>query len=64
MNKSTTGDGFKQGINYIDGFAALRGGKSQADARRIGRAARQWYEPHSIDAQVATLKKLSMESRS
>jgi hypothetical protein len=63
-NKSTTGDGFKQGINYIDGFAALRGGKSQADARRIGRAARQWYEPHSIDAQVATLKKLSMESRS
>lgn len=56
-------DGFLLGINYLDGFDALGGEKSGFDPRRIGRAARQWYEPHSIDAQIATLKKLSTEAR-
>ena len=55
----TARDGFQPGTNYIDGFDALVGGKSSFDARRIGQAARKWYEPHSIDAQVATLKSLS-----
>jgi hypothetical protein len=59
----TARDGFQPGINYIDGFEALGSGKSVLDARRIGLAARQWYEPHSIDAQIATLKKLSTEAR-
>ncbi len=55
-------DGFQPGVNYLDGFDALESGKSELNARLIGRAARQWYEPHSIDAQVATLKKLSTET--
>lgn len=59
----TPRDGFQPGANYLDGFDALAGGKSKLNARSIGRAARQWYEPHSIDAQVATLKKLSIETR-
>ena len=62
--ESAARDGFQPGINYIDGFHALSGGKSSFDARLIGRAARLWYEPHSIDAQIATLKKLSTEARS
>ncbi|MGI4778477.1 MAG: hypothetical protein ACRYGA_10250 [Janthinobacterium lividum] len=57
-------DGFQPGVNYFDGFDALGRGKSQFDARSVGRAARQWYEPHSIDAQIATLMKLSTEARS
>ena len=57
----TARDGFQPGVNYLDGFGGLEGGKSELNARLIGRAARQWYEPHSIDAQVATLKKLSTE---
>lgn len=59
----TVRDGFQPGGNYIDGFDALLGGKSELNARVIGQAARQWYEPHSIEAQVATLKKLSLEAR-
>jgi hypothetical protein len=59
----TLRDGFQPGVNYMDGFDALIGGKSELNARSIGQAARKWYEPHSIDAQVQTLRQLSTEAR-
>jgi hypothetical protein len=59
-------DGLRAGVNYAAGFGALDAlgtGDLLAQAARIGRAARQWYEPHRVDAHVDALKTLSAEAR-
>ncbi|HUD32763.1 MAG TPA: hypothetical protein VMR43_07050 [Variovorax sp.] len=61
-----THDGLQAGVNYADGFDAFPKtgeGDLSAHAARIGRAARQWYEPHRVDAHVDALKKLHAEAR-
>jgi len=52
-------DGLLAHVNYVPGFAALE----HADARSIGREARQWYEPHCVDAHVAALRSMRSEAR-
>ncbi|HEY2256431.1 MAG TPA: hypothetical protein VGI11_12405, partial [Variovorax sp.] len=54
-------DGLQANVNYAKGFEALD--DAGFDARAIGRAARQWYEPHRIDAHVAALRTLISEAR-
>jgi hypothetical protein len=56
-------DGLLPGVNYVAGFGGLEAGDAAAQAARIGRAARLWYEPHCVDAHVAALKNLSTEAR-
>ena len=59
-------DGLRAGVNYAAGFGALDAlgtGDFLAQAARIGRAARQWYEPHRVDAHVDALKTMSTEAR-
>ena len=61
-----THDGLQAGVNYAGGFEAFAKtgeGDLSAHAARIGRAARQWYEPHRVDAHVDALKKLHAEAR-
>lgn len=62
----TRHDGLEAGVNYaggFDAFAKMGEGDLSAHAARIGRAARQWYEPHRVDAHVDALKKLHAEAR-
>ncbi|MDM0084457.1 hypothetical protein QTI17_28030 [Variovorax sp. J31P179] len=51
-------DGLVANFNYLPGFAALE----NVDARTVGRQARQWYEPHCVDAHVAALRAMRSEA--
>ncbi|MBB3179449.1 hypothetical protein [Variovorax sp. Sphag1AA] len=52
-------DGLSPNVHYIPGFEALA--TSAANARAIGREARDWYEPHRIDAHIAALQTMAAE---
>lgn len=52
-------DGLVANLNYLPGFAALE----NVDAGTVGRQARQWYEPHCVEAHVAALRAMSSEAR-
>jgi len=52
-------DGLSPDVHYIPGFDALDA--SIPAARTIGREARNWYEPHRIDAHIAALKTMAAE---
>jgi hypothetical protein len=52
-------DGMVANINYVAGFAALE----NIDANSIGRQAREWYEPHCVEAHVAAVRTMSDEAR-
>ncbi|MGJ7508030.1 hypothetical protein [Variovorax sp. GT1P44] len=54
-------DGLTANVHYAAGFTALD--SSIIDARAVGRAARQWYEPHSVSAHVSALRALITEAR-
>jgi hypothetical protein len=56
-----THDGLEANVHYAAGFGALD--PSSIDARSIGRAAREWYEPHCVNAHVAALRTLITEAR-
>jgi hypothetical protein len=53
-------DGLTANVHYARGFGALE--EATIDARRVGREARKWYEPHRIDAHVAALRELAMNA--
>jgi hypothetical protein len=52
-------DGLVANLNYLPGFSALE----NFDAGVVGRQARQWYEPHCVEAHVAALRALCSEAR-
>lgn len=52
-------DGLIANVNYVAGFPAL----DATDPSAIGRAARQWYEPHCVAAHVEALRCMSGEVR-
>lgn len=52
-------DGLRPSVHYAAGFASLD--PATSDTLAIGREARQWYEPHRIDAHVSALKTLVTE---
>jgi hypothetical protein len=54
-------DGLQANEHYAAGFGALDA--SIIDSRRIGRAAREWYEPHCVNAHVTALRTLITEAR-
>lgn len=56
-----THDGLVAGRHYAAGFESL--GQPGFDARRIGHAARDWYQPHCLAAHVAALGAMRSESR-
>lgn len=52
-------DGLVANLNYLPGFGAL----GNVDAASVGRQARQWYEPHCVEAHVAALRAMCSEAR-
>lgn len=50
-------DGLRPNVHYASGFEAL--GDSFIDSRTVGRAARKWYEPHSVQAHVEALRSMT-----
>lgn len=52
-------DGLTPNVHYAAGFGSLD--LASSDTRAIGREARQWYEPHRIDAHVSALRTLVTE---
>ncbi|SEA34066.1 hypothetical protein [Variovorax sp. YR216] len=52
-------DGLSPHVHYVPGFDTLDG--SISNAKVIGREAREWYEPHRIDAHVAALQAMAAE---
>jgi hypothetical protein len=53
-------DGMQPNVEYAAGFEALDGSRG-VDPWLIGRAARRWYEPHSVAAHTAALQALCNE---
>ncbi|MDM0104784.1 hypothetical protein QTH97_07560 [Variovorax sp. J22R24] len=56
-----THDGLTANVHYAAGFDALEA--SAIDPRSVGLAARQWYEPHCVNAHVNALRTLITEAR-
>lgn len=54
-------DGLQANVHYARGFESLEG--PVVDPRVVGRKARQWYEPHCVDAHVTALSTLITEAK-
>lgn len=54
-------DGLTANVHYAAGFDALEA--SGIDSRSVGLAARQWYEPHCVNAHVSALRTMIAEAR-